>query len=237
VPRPTTWLEFWERPTAAFRPGDRNELEARQVAKVAIDALGLEAGARLLDWGCGYALGVPVYADAGIEVLLFDRARATRQEARRRFAGRSTVLNEVGVGSIEPGTLDAIVVCSVLQYLEHDGLCELLDLAARSLKPSGALLLADVIPLRTGLAADLRAFLPRSLHPRRLARWSRDALSLLLGRDYGRLRRSRGLRRFDGNELRAMLDARGFTAERLERNIGPNQSRVTWIGRRPTRAS
>ena len=232
MPRSSSWVDFWERPPGAFGPGARNDHEARQVASGAIEALGLQAGARLLDWGCGYALGVPVYAEAGIEVLLFDRSCAVRREARRRFAGQARVLNEAGVRSMEPGTLDAVVVCSVLQYLDDPELSDLVDLVTPLLKREGALLLVDVIPSRTGLAADLRAFLPRSLHPLRLARWSRDGLLLLLDRDYGRLRRSRGLRRIDLDEGRDLLSTRGFALEQLERNLGPNRSRVSWIGRR-----
>jgi len=229
VGRPETWLEFWEEPPGAFGPDARNRGQAAQVARAAIEALGLGAGDRLLDWGCGYGLGARVYDEAGIAVLLFDRSVHARRAARR-LAGAGVVLSEAGLADLEPASLDAVVVHSVVQYLDEPELEALLGLACELLKPGGRLLLADLIPPDAGLLADLKAFLPR--RPGSLPRRLRHGLELTLRRDYGRLRRTSGLLRLDRDEAGRLLGDAGFDMQELPANAGPNRSRWSAVGTR-----
>lgn len=228
------WLSFWSRAHPAFGPGERTRHEHEAVARETIGALGLAAGARLLDFGCGYALGADLYVAEGIEVLLHDASPHFEAEAGRRYAGRDglLVLTADDLADLPPHSLDAIVAFSVSQYLDHEAMGALLDRAAQLLKPGGALLLGDVVPPETSLSDDLRDFLPRGGGLRRVFSRLKDAARLAIASDYGSLRRRIGLRRYEDAELAGLLREAGFEPTALAANVGPNRSRRTWLARR-----
>lgn len=229
---PRGWQEFWEDPPAAFGPDERSQVEALAVAEAALEVLGLSPGDRLLDYGCGHALGAPAYLDAGLRLLLCDRSRHFRDFAGRTHAGTDAVevLDTPQLAELEDGSVDGIVVFSVVQYLGPSGLQELLGVAGRVLRPGGAIALGDLIPSSTGLLADLREFLPRSARPRRVLTRLRGALALSLASDYSSIRSRQGLRRFSPGEVGGLLRAAGFEARRLPANLGESRSREAWVG-------
>jgi len=202
------------------------------VAENLVGSLGLQQGARLLDWGCGPAHASTCLAEHGLEVFLYDRSQPFAAAARERFADESAihVLDSDSLADLEEHSLDAIVVCSVLQYLDDDELHDLLSLCARLLAPNGVLAMVDILPLDLDLADDLRDVVEADLSGIPLA----DATAHLTALGLSMLRRLRHrlrLRRFSGEELISLLGGVGLDASLSRHNFKPSRGRQTWLAR------
>jgi len=206
----------------------RTRDEHEQIALALRQVARLEPGQRLLDFGCGHALGTGLHVEAGIEVVLADQSAAYRSSAAERWG--LPVHDLQSIREIEP--VHALCAFSVLQYLADEELDALLALAQAKLLPGGTLILGDIIPPDLTLARDLGDLLPRAWSPRRLAEHLWSVGTLVLGGRYLATRRSQPLRTWSEEDLRARLLEAGFEAERLP-NIGPNKARMTWLGRKP----
>ncbi len=221
------WAEFWASPPSAWAPNRRTREENEATALAVRHLAGLKAGDRVLDFGCGHALGTGLYREIGVEVVLCDQSPHYRESAGARWD--ADVHDLESVRAIAP--VHAVSVFSVLQYLDDDDLDALLRLAAGKLHPGGLLVLGDVVPDALPFLYDLRDFLPRAWTPRRVAERVVNTARLVASGRYKALRDEIPLRTFSDRTLVPLLDARGFDASRLP-NIGPNKARVTWIGRR-----
>ncbi|MBJ93015.1 MAG: hypothetical protein CMP23_00920 [Rickettsiales bacterium] len=226
------WLQIWQEQSSSLGPRTTTPADARVVAERVIDELQLNPGARILDWGCGPAHGSELLAERGIEVLLFDRAHHFIQAASQHYASceRVHVLNESELRELPEHSMDAVLLCSVLQYLDDTEVNDVLQLASRLLKPSGALALIDVIPKAQRLGSELRDVLNSdvlAVAPSAAAR-NLLALSLSLGR---RLRWGLHLRRFEASELIEVLDRHGLRGSPCAHNFKPSRSRQTWIAK------
>ena len=230
----TSWREIWSRPPGTFGPRTTTASDALRVADQLLHSLNLGPHARLLDYGCGPALASDFLLDRGLELLLYDSSPHFTERALAQYRGRSgvQVLDDAGLERIEPNSVDAVLVCSVLQYLDDTERDRLFLMARRVLKAGGSLVLVDVIPEGSNLAVDLVATLRSDVMacapPRAAA--NLVALGLSLGR---RIVGSLELRRYGQPELADRLSAAGFEPRLQEENFKPNPSRCTWIGRLP----
>ncbi|HCP47292.1 MAG TPA: hypothetical protein DIU15_14720, partial [Deltaproteobacteria bacterium] len=193
---------------------------------------GLGSGSVILDYGCGPALGVSPWLDAGVEVLLYDRSPHFQEQVRQGPGCRSgvSVLGDDELALLGEGVLDAVVVCSVLQYLTDEERTALLSGSLRWLKKDGVLALVDVVPSDYSLPSDLLATLRSDLLSDRLLRAPGNALALA-GSVVRRSRSGLSLRRYGDDELVQLLTDAGFDAEVQPRNFKPNPSRRTWLAR------
>jgi hypothetical protein len=118
----------------------------------------------------------------------------------------------------------------VIQYLSRVEFATLLDTVKPKLKPSGALVVADVIPAGAKATDDIKALL-------RFARDGGFLLAALTGlvktalSDYSKLRAAIGLTRYGEADIAALFAAHGYSAERAARNIGHNQTRMMFVAR------
>ena len=126
------------------------------------------------------------------------------------------------------GSMDAVVMHSVTQYLSGRELDALAKLFRRLLKPGGLLVLGDVIPHKLTALADAQMLL-------RFGRREGFYWAALRGlirtyfSDYRRLRKSLGLTRYDATEITAKLESAGFSVEPARTNIGHNNKRMTFL--------
>jgi len=228
----SSWLQVWQNHNRRLGPRTTTPADAWVVAENVVGALQLNGSSRLLDWGCGPAHASDCLAEHGVQVLLYDRSASFAASARERFADSEgvSVLDEHELLGLEPHSLDAIQVCSVLQYLDDDEIGDLFALSNRLLKPTGALALVDVVPSDIKMLADLRDVLHTDLANTGLSTATANlgALALSAAR---RLRRGLRLRRFKDDELIALLGAAGLSAVRSGHNFKPNRSRHTWLAR------
>ena len=165
-------------------------------------------------------------------MFLYDRSNSFAAAASERFLDESAihVLDSNSLAELEEHSLDAIVVCSVLQYLDDDELHDLLTLCARLLSPNGVLALVDILPLELDLMDDVRDIIEADLSGIPLA----DATAHLAALGLSMLRRLRHrlrLRRFSGEELLSLLSDVGLEGSLSRHNFKPARGRQTWLAR------
>lgn len=227
-----SWIDFWNEDHAIYVNDRHKLLHARGVAADIARHIP-SPDATVLDFGCGEALYAEQIAPLCGKLILCDAAPKVCAALARRMAAIRTVevIEPVGVGQLQASSLDLIAVNSVLQYLSRSDLEANLDVWRAKLKPSGRLVLADVIPPGVSPVRDASALLSFAarggfLMPA-LAGLVRTALS-----DYGKIRKSLGFSMYAERELVDLLAAHGFAAERVHPNFGHNQARMTFSARR-----
>jgi len=119
---------------------------------------------------------------------------------------------------------------SVAQYMTPGELDSALAVIRRLLKPSGRLVLGDILRPEVGMARDVIAL----LHFAQAKGFLKDALIGLISTalsDYRQLRARVGLQRYSEAGMMAKLAAAGFVASRAKYNIGHNPWRMTFVAR------
>jgi len=225
------WLAFWNGPQPIYVSERHRRVH---YAKVADDILQVlpRPQARVLDFGCGAALEAGRVAEACARLYLCEAAETLRIELAERFRGnaRIEVIDPEAMDTLPDGSLDLIVVNSVLQYVARAEIPSLLRRFRAKLHPEGVLVLADLLPDRATAEADAASllrvaarlgFLPAAL----------VGLVRLLASDYRRLRREVGLTVLPPAEIEALLAEAGFEARRRPVNFGFNQRRATYLAR------
>jgi SAM-dependent methyltransferase len=226
-----SWRDYWNQDTPIYS-GERHKLLHYRL--VSNDIIGLipSADARVLDHGCGEALFADRVARHCAHLYLCDGAPLVRDRLNQRFGGhkRLTILAPEQLDHIPDGSLDLIVVNSLLQYLSLEELRGLLPIWRDLLKPEGRLILADVIPHDVSPITDAKALLSLA--------WQGGFLkSALLGlgrtafSEYREIREEVGLSQYAEDEIEEILEDAGFTARRMVRNMGHNQARMTFEAR------
>jgi SAM-dependent methyltransferase len=226
-----SWRDYWNQDTPIYS-GERHKLLHYRLVSDDIVALIGSGAARVLDHGCGEALFADRVARHCDHLYLCDGAPLVRDRLAERFAGndRITVLAPEQLDHIEDGSLDLIVVNSLLQYLSLEELRGLLAIWRNKLSPDGRLILADIIPHDVSPVTDAKALLSLAWR----GGFLKSAL-LGLGRtafsEYRRIREEIGLSQYAEDEIEEILQDAGFRAERLARNMGHNQARMTYEAR------
>jgi SAM-dependent methyltransferase len=222
------WIDFWDSKHSIYVNARH---EAAHFQRIAEDIRTYAPqGGVMLDYGCGEALSADRVAEAVSRLILCEPAPNVRVMIGARFAAnnRIAVRKPEDVAMMPAGSMDAVVMHSVTQYLSRQELDTLAKLFRRLLRPGGLLVLGDVIPHRLSAVEDAQMLL-------RFGRqegfwWAafRGLIRTYLS-DYRRLRRSLGLTRYDATELTALLDAAGFSVELARTNIGHNSKRLTFL--------
>jgi ubiquinone/menaquinone biosynthesis C-methylase UbiE len=128
-------------------------------------------------------------------------------------------------------SVDLAVMNSVAQYMTPAELDSALAVVRKLLKPSGRLVLGDILRPDVGMPTDVYALL------RFAAKYGflKDALTGVMSTalsDYRQLRARIGLQRYGEAEMIAKLASSGFSASRARRNIGHNPWRMTFVAHR-----
>jgi len=224
------WIDFWDRPNAIY--ADRRNLEAH-FDRITRDLMPhLPAGGTVLDFGCGEALGAEAMARACGQLLLFDGAPSVRQKLTARLGGqpRIRVLDDAAFAAQPAGSVDLVVVVSVLQYIAKPDLAGLLARWRDLLAPGGRLMLADVVVTGTPMLRDVRSQLSFAARHGFLTAALAGIVRMALS-DYRRIRQQVGFSTYTPEELTGVMERAGFAVERLPANIGPTPHRFTLVGR------
>ncbi len=201
---------------------------------IASDIVGYiaSADAVVLDYACGEALSAARVAEACGKLILAEPAPGVRGRLIARFAPNTKIRGRSldDLRNMEEKSVDLVVMNSVAQYMTPAELDFAFAVIKRLLKPSGRLLVGDILRPEVGMVRDVIALL-------RFARkhgFLRDALIGLVTTalsDYRQLRTRVGLQRYGEHEMIAKLAATGFTASRAHSNIGHNPWRMTFVAR------
>jgi SAM-dependent methyltransferase len=223
------WRQFWGRSHRIY-VNDRHRLvHYRQVADDILSVVSSQ-GVVVLDYGCGDALDAGRVAGQVGRLYLFDAVPEVVGRLRERFAGetRIVVLDEAGLASQAPGSIDLVVVNSVVQYLQPDEVDTLLRTVHRLLVADGTLVIADVIPPNASAIDDIAALVATAARHGFLFA-ALGGLAATFFSDYRRLRRSVGLATYDEADFLRVLTQAGFAARRRSKNFGFNERRMTFI--------
>ncbi|GGF86774.1 hypothetical protein GCM10007301_53360 [Azorhizobium oxalatiphilum] len=222
------WVSFWDGAHSIY-VNDRHK--AVHYARITADIVALvpDPAARVMDYGCGEALGAADLARASGQLILADSAQTVRARLKEKFAGdrKVSVLSPEEAALLPDGSLDLIIANSLLQYLSKDVLKDLLAVWHRLLAPGGAVVLADVIPPGVSAVQDAGALLSFAARDGFLAA-AVIGLAKTAVSPYRKLRADLGLTMYEEAEMLALLKAAGYAPERLHPNIGHNQRRMAF---------
>ncbi len=228
-----SWLDFWNAPNAIYVSRRHQEAHYAKVANGIGGFVPAGGDAVVLDWGCGDAFMANALAQTCRVLLLYDLADATRGRLMSAYAGspKIRVLGDAELEVLPDASIDLIVVNSVVQYLTASQFADALNLFRRLLKHDGTLLLGDIIAPDTPLVGHVTTFL-------RFAWQNEFFFAALVGlarnfvSPYRKLRRDAGYACYTQTQMLDLLDANGFTGERLTSNIAVSQLRSSYLARK-----
>jgi len=124
------------------RADDWAEIQEGKVAPAftaALDELGVSAGTRLLDAGCGAGMVLRLAADRGADVSGLDASEPLLAHARRRVPGATILQGELEELPFEDNSFDVVTGFNSFQYAARP--VAALAEAVRVVKPDGQVLL------------------------------------------------------------------------------------------------
>lgn len=230
-----SWREYWNQDTPIYvnarHKAVHYALLARQIAE-ALPPGETGSGPTVLDFGCGEALSADIVARRCQVLHLCDGAELVRARLKQKFGllGNVVVMSPEQLGEIPPGSLDLVIVHSVVQYLSRSDLDGLLATWRRLLKPDGQLLVGDVVPHDVGPLTDVVALLKLGAQNGFLIA-SFIGLARTFFSDYRKTRATLGLAHYSEPEMLSLLTAAGYDARRRTPNLGHNQARMAFIAK------
>jgi SAM-dependent methyltransferase len=233
APLTESWLAYWDAPNASY-VSERHKRAHYDVVFAGIRPYLPGPDGVVLDWGCGEALAAERIADISRAVLLYDAATATRERLHHLHGAhpRICILDKAAIEGMEPGSVDLIIVNSVIQYLDDRGFAQALTLFATLLRPGAALLLGDVITPGTPMLRHVTTFLGFALRrgflPAAILGLARTSTS-----PYRRLQREIGLKSYAPADMLALLARHGFLVAQLPANIAVSRHRASYLARKP----
>jgi ubiquinone/menaquinone biosynthesis C-methylase UbiE len=231
------WIDYYDSTHTIYASKLHRDLHFRLVAEDIIGYIGAPDSV-VLDYACGEALSAAKVAEACGRLYLAEPAPGVRGRLIARFAPntRIRVRSLDDLRNMEEKSIDLVVMNSVAQYMTPEELDSAFAVIRRLLKPSGRLVLGDILRPEVGMIRDVIALLRFAATHRFL----RDALLGLLSTalsDYRQLRTRVGLHRYGESEMVAKFAAAGFTATRAQVNIGHNPWRMTFVARQALNSS
>ena len=225
------WIDYYDSTHTIYASKLHRDLHFQLIAKDIIGYIS-SPDAVVLDYACGEALSAARVADACGKLILAEPAPGVRGRLIARFAPNTGIrvrsLDELR--QMSEKSVDLAVMNSVAQYMTPVEFDAALAVIRRLLKPSGRLVLGDILRPEVGMTRDVLALL-------RFAQrhgFLKDALVGLASTalsDYRQLRARVGLQRYSETEMLAKLASAGFTASRAHFNIGHNSWRMTFVAR------
>lgn len=223
------WIDYYDSTHTIYVSKLHRDVHFRVVANDIIHYVPSRE-AVVLDYSCGEALlAADVAASCG-HLILAEPAPGVRGRLTARF-GQTPKITIRSLDELQQQpdrSVDLAVINSVAQYMTPEELDQTFALMRRILKPTGKLVLGDILHPDVGAPADVMALLKLAAKNGFLtdALWglARTALS-----DYWQLRQSIGLQRYGEADMIVKLKAAGFDAARVPVNIGYNPARMTFV--------
>ncbi|WP_439572690.1 class I SAM-dependent methyltransferase [Phreatobacter sp.] len=228
------WRSFWDGEHAIYVSARHKQVHYRAIADGILAHLasaGTGPDAVVLDYACGEALEADRVAAAVGRLVLCDGAPSVVARLAERFSGEArvaAVLPEDLDDALADGTADVIVVSSLIQYLGQEDFAVLLRRFRQKLKPSGRLVVADVIPPDAGMVADVLSLLRNGLAHGYLSAAAMGLVATAVS-PYRKLRAELGLTTYAEADMLALLRREGFAGRRHVPNLGLTPHRMTFV--------
>jgi SAM-dependent methyltransferase len=225
------WIDYYDSTHTIYASKLHRDLHFQVIAKDIIGYIS-SPDAVVLDYSCGEALSAGRVADACGKLILAEPAPGVRGRLIARFAPntRIRVRSLDDLRHMEEKSVDLVVMNSVAQYMTSDELDVAFAVIRRLLKPSGRLVLGDILRPEVGMGRDVIALL-RFAATHGFLKDAFYGLASTALSDYRQLRTKIGLQRYSEADMIAKLAACGFTASRAHQNIGHNPWRMTFVAR------
>jgi len=225
------WVAFWDSDHCIYVNARHRDVHASALA-ADISRYIPSPSATVLDYGCGEALHAGRLRAALGHLILVEAAPSLRTRLAQRFAAdpKIEVRSPEDLAGLPGGSIDLAVINSVAQYLTARQLDDLLASFRRLLRPTGLLVIGDVLPPDVSGLTDVMALLRFAAAHGFLRAAIRGVVRTILS-DYRHLRSRLGLSRYTDADIAKKLAAAGFSAERATVNIGHNQARMTFLAR------
>jgi hypothetical protein len=120
-------------------------------------------------------------------------------------------------------SFSTIFVCSVIQYLSKEEFFDKLKYFRSKMVPGGKLIISDIIPKNVSSLKEVLTLLSIAAKNNFLMDAVLNLFRMMMG-EYGSLRKSHNLTKYDEDEIFALLQEAGFSPE-LHPNIGLNKDR------------
>jgi ubiquinone/menaquinone biosynthesis C-methylase UbiE len=223
------WIDYYDSTHTIYASKLHRDLHFKLVARD-IKSYITAKDQVVLDYACGEALSAGKVAEACGLLILAEPAPGVRGRLIARFAPYT----KIKVRSLEDlrkmpeNSVDLVVMNSVVQYMTADELDSALAVIRKLLRPSGRLVLGDILRPEVGMLTDVYALLRFAAKHGFLkdALWGLAATALS---DYRQLRSRVGLQRYSEAEIVQKLAKAGFSAARAGQNIGHNPWRMTFV--------
>ncbi len=228
-----SWLRFWDRPHSIYVNDRHLRVHYMRIADDILSILPPRSDLTVLDYGCGEALEAARVASRVRKLYLYDAASSVRDHVIRRFADNPTitVLDDAALAALPEGSVDVVIVFSVIQYIDRAALPALVASWRRVLSADGVLVIADTIPPDLGMVDDVRSLL-RSAWTYGFLLAALRGLAMTLFSDYRRLRSQLGFSTYTEQQISTLLRDAGLRVERHSRNLGFHPGRHTYLARR-----
>jgi len=225
------WIDYYDSTHTIYASKLHRDLHFQIIARDIVGYISSPT-AVVLDYACGEALSAARVAEACGKLYLAEPAPGVRGRLIARFAPNTKirVRSLEDLRKMQEKSVDLVVMNSVAQYMTPDELDLAFAVIRRLLKPSGRLVLGDILRPEVGMVRDVVALLRFAA----TCGFLRDALIGLISTalsNYRELRSKIGLQRYSEAEMVAKLAAAGFTASRALMNIGHNPWRMTFVAR------
>jgi ubiquinone/menaquinone biosynthesis C-methylase UbiE len=225
------WIDYYDSTHTIYASRRHRDLHFELVARDIIGYVS-SADAVVLDYACGEALSAAKVAEACGKLILAEPAPGVRGRLIARFAPNTKirVRSLDDLRNMEEKSIDLVVMNSVAQYMSSTELDSAFAVIRRLLKPSGRLVLGDILRPEVGMPRDVIALLRFALKHGFLKEAMIGLAATALS-DYRQLRTRVGLQRYGETEMIAKLAASGFAGSRAHFNIGHNPWRMTFVAR------
>lgn len=225
------WIDYYDSTHTIYASKLHRDLHFKLIARDIVGYIS-SPDAVVLDYACGEALFAEQVADACAKLYLAEPAPGVRGRLIARFAPNTKirVRSLDDVRKMSERSIDLVIMNSVAQYMTPEELDAAFAVMRRVLKPSGRLVVGDILRPDVGMAKDVMALLRFAATHGFLRDALRGLLSTLLS-DYRQLRSRIGLQRYTKDAMISKLAAADFTATLAPANIGHNPSRMTFVAR------
>lgn len=225
------WIDYYDSTHTIYASKLHRDLHFQVIARDIIGYIS-SPDAVVLDYACGEALSAARVAEACAKLYLAEPAPGVRGRLIARYAPNTKirVRSLDDLRKMEERSIDLVVMNSVAQYMTSEELDSAFAVVRRLLKPTGRLVVGDILRPEVGMGKDVVALLKFAARHGFLKDAFYGLASTALS-DYRQLRSRVGLQRYGEDEMIAKLAASGFSASRAHVNIGHNPWRMTFVAR------
>jgi len=222
------WQGFWDGDHPIYVNARHRQIHDKTLAHE-ISAEIKKPDMIVLDYACGEATEAHRVAEKCATLILSDGAATVREKLKKRYQAHTKIIvqSPEDTAQVMDGTIDLIILNSLLQYLTRDETKKVLADLHKKLKPEGRLLIGDVIAPDVSALTDANALLWFGfMHGFFFA--ALGGLFRTLFSDYRKIRGALGLTTWREDEFLSLLAQTGFKAQRRKKNFGHNQARMTF---------